>query len=171
MDIFSQRRFWVAALPVIVLVANSFGVPLTEDVLNFLKTEYPKAFGEARVRAYGFPGIRQTRWIVGRHQLTLGEVQSGVRHADAIARTAWPVELHDTGKGYVWQTFAQDHTHYVPLGALVPAEADNVCAAGRCIDADLAALSSVRVMGPCMAMGMAVARGELPARRPPTAAG
>jgi len=33
-DIFKQRRFWVAALPVVVLVANAFGVPLTEDVLT-----------------------------------------------------------------------------------------------------------------------------------------
>ena len=30
-------------------------------------------------------------------------------------------------------------------------------AAGRCIDGDAAALSSVRVMGPCMAMGAAAA--------------
>jgi len=37
-------------------------------------------------------------------------------------------------------------------------EGDNVVAAGRCIDADLPALSSVRVMGPCMAMGAAAAK-------------
>ena len=48
--------------------------------------------------------------------------------------------------------------HYVPLGSLVPAEGDNVVAAGRCIDADNAALSSVRVMGPCIAMGAAAAK-------------
>ena len=47
--------------------------------------------------------------------------------------------------------------HYIPLGSLTPAEADNLVAAGRCIDADLAALSSVRVMGPCIAMGAAAA--------------
>ncbi len=41
----------------------------------------------------------------------------------------------------------------MPLGSMTPVEADNVVAAGRCIDADLAALSSVRVMGPCIAMG------------------
>jgi hypothetical protein len=40
---------------------------------------------------------------------------------------------------------------------LTPADADNVVAAGRCIDADSAALSSVRVMGPCIAMGAAAA--------------
>jgi len=45
----------------------------------------------------------------------------------------------------------------VPFGSLVPAEAANIVAAGRCIDADSAALSSVRVMGPCIAMGAAAA--------------
>ena len=47
--------------------------------------------------------------------------------------------------------------HYVPFGSLVPAEADNIVAAGRCIDGDTAALSTVRVMGPCIAMGAAAA--------------
>ena len=45
----------------------------------------------------------------------------------------------------------------MPFGGLVPAEADNIVAAGRCIDGDNAALSSVRVMGPCIAMGSAAA--------------
>ena len=47
--------------------------------------------------------------------------------------------------------------HYVPLGALIPEGADNLLAAGRCIDGDPAALSSVRVMGPCIATGAAAA--------------
>lgn len=34
MDIFKQRRFWVALLPVAVMTANAFGVPLTEEVLS-----------------------------------------------------------------------------------------------------------------------------------------
>jgi hypothetical protein len=47
--------------------------------------------------------------------------------------------------------------HYVPFGSLTPAETDNVIAVGRCIDADPVALSSVRVMGPCIAMGAGAA--------------
>ena len=47
--------------------------------------------------------------------------------------------------------------HTVPFGSLAVAGADNLCAVGRCIDADSAALSSVRVMGPCIAMGAAAA--------------
>lgn len=125
--------------------------------VKFLMEQFPDCFGKAKIRSYGMPGIRQTRWIVGRHQLSLEEVRQGFRHPDAIGRTAWPVELHDHGAGYAWQTFPEDHAHYIPLGSLIPEEADNLCAAGRCIDADLAALSSVRVMGPCMAMGAAAA--------------
>lgn len=48
-----------------------------------------------------------------------------------------------------------EHVHYIPLGSQVPPEGDNLVAAGRCIDADLAALSSVQ--WPCMAMGAAAA--------------
>src|SRR5262245_29210017 len=133
------------------------GKAQADRVLHFLRREYPEAFGEARVRSYGLPGIRQTRWIAGRAQLTLDDVRAGTRFADAIARTAWPIELHDRAEGYVWEPFSDDHVHYVPFGSLVPAEAANIVAAGRCIDGDSAALSSVRVMGPCIAMGAAAA--------------
>ena len=133
------------------------GKAQADRCVEFLMTEFPACFGNSHVRAYGNPGIRQTRWIAGRHQLTLDEVRNGTKFEDAIGRTAWPVELHDTGAGYVWQTFPEDHTHYIPLGSLTPVEADNVVAAGRCVDADLAALSSIRVMGPCIAMGHAAA--------------
>jgi flavin-dependent dehydrogenase len=133
------------------------GKAQADKVLHFLKSEYPTAFGAARVRSYGLPGIRQTRWIAARHQLTVDDVRAGTTFPDAIARTAWPIELHDRAESYVWEPFPDDHVHYVPFGSLVPAEADNIVAAGRCIDGDSAALSSVRVMGPCIAMGAAAA--------------
>jgi len=40
---------------------------------------------------------------------------------------------------------------------MTPPGAGNLVAAGRCVDGDAAALSSVRVMGPCAAMGAAAA--------------
>jgi hypothetical protein len=128
-----------------------------DKVVLYLKAEYPDTFKNARVRTYGQLGIRQTRWIAGRHHLTAEEVRTGKRFDDSIARTAWPIELHDTPQGYVWEPFAEDHMHYVPMGSLTSAEADNLVAVGRCIDGDVAALSSVRVMGPCIAMGAAAA--------------
>jgi len=128
-----------------------------DRALALLRAEFPKAFGEARVRAYGFPGRRQTRWIRGVHQLSVDEVRSGVEFPDAVARTAWPIELHDRSDGYVWEMFSADHVHYVPLRSMTPPSVANLVAAGRCVDGDAAALSSVRVMGPCSAMGAAAA--------------
>jgi len=133
------------------------GKAQADRVVEFLRAEFPEVFGKAAVRSYGLPGRRQTRWVQAVHQLTVDEVRAGTRFPDAVARTAWPIELHDTPDGYVWETFGADHLHYVPLRSMAPPEVANLLVAGRCVDGDAAALSSVRVMGPCAAMGHAAA--------------
>ena len=143
--------------PVEVTIKSLEGKVQADRAVAFLRGEYPMAFGKARVRTYGGLGIRQTRWIVGRQQLTVEDVRAGRAFPDAVARTGWPIELHDTPQGHVWEPFGDDHLHTVPFGSLVSPECDNLVAAGRCIDGDVAALSSVRVMGPCIAMGAAAA--------------
>jgi hypothetical protein len=136
----------------------------TDAVIRFLHAEFPDIFGGARVRVYGNPGIRQTRWIVGRRQLTLADIRGTHRHEDAIARCAWWVELHDTAELVHWERFPDGHVYYIPLSCMVPAGADNIVAAGRCVDADTHALSAIRVMGPCIAMGTAAAHALTLAR-------
>ena len=143
--------------PIAATRAQPAGRAQADRVVEFLRAEFPAAFGRARVRAYGFPGRRQTRWVAARQQLTIDDVRAGTRFPDAVARTAWPVELHDSPTGYVWETFGPDHLHYVPLAAMTPSDVHNLLVAGRCVDGDAAALSSVRVMGPCAAMGHAAA--------------
>jgi 2-polyprenyl-6-methoxyphenol hydroxylase-like FAD-dependent oxidoreductase len=143
--------------PIAASRAQIDGKAQADRAVAFLRAEFPEAFGEARVRTYGFPGRRQTRWVKAVHQLTLDEVRAGTRFPDAVARTAWPVELHDSPEGYVWETFGPEHVHYVPLRSMTPPDVHNLLVAGRCVDGDAAALSSVRVMGPCGAMGMAAA--------------
>jgi hypothetical protein len=128
-----------------------------DRVVAFLRAEFPRIFAHAQVRAYGTPGIRQTRWIVGRRQVTLDDIEAARRPPDAVGRCAWWVELHDAPALVHWQAFAPDHVYYIPLGCMVPEGADNLVAAGRCVDADLHALSAIRVIGPCIAMGAAAA--------------
>jgi hypothetical protein len=138
-----------------------------DDIIRFLHAEFPRIFANARVRAYGHPGLRQTRWIVGRHQLSMEEIQSGGRPADAAARCAWWVELHDAPGLVHWERFDPDHVYYIPLGCMIPRDADNIVAVGRCVDADVRALSAIRVMGPCIAMGAAAAHAlDLAGSRP-----
>jgi 2-polyprenyl-6-methoxyphenol hydroxylase-like FAD-dependent oxidoreductase len=128
-----------------------------DHAIAFLKAEFPQIFGRARIRAYGNPGLRQTRWIVGRRQLTLEDIRRGIKPADAVARCAWWVELHSAKDLVHWERFEPDHVYYIPLACMIPRDADNIVAAGRCVDADVQALSAIRVMGPCIAMGTAAA--------------
>jgi hypothetical protein len=129
-----------------------------DNAIRFLRAEFPRIFANAQIRTYGNPGLRQTRWIVGRRQLTVDEIRSGERPADAAARCAWWVELHNATDLVHWERFAPDHVYYIPLSCMIPREADNIVAAGRCVDADVSALSAIRVMGPCIAMGAAAAQ-------------
>ncbi len=128
-----------------------------DNIVRFLRTEFPRIFENARVRTYGNPGIRQTRWIVSRRQLTVEDIRTTERPPDAAARCAWWVELHGTKELVHWERFADGHVYYIPLGCMLPKDADNIVAAGRCVDADSHALSAIRVMGPCIAMGTAAA--------------
>ena len=128
-----------------------------DAIITFLRAEFPRIFANAKVRTYGNPGIRQTRWIVSRKQLTVDDIRSTARPPDAVARCAWWVELHNAKDLVHWEQFPADHVYYIPLNCMTPKDADNIVAAGRCVDADTQALSAIRVMGPCIAMGMAAA--------------
>ncbi len=83
--------------------------------------------------------------------------RTGERPRDAAARCAWWVELHNTAELVHWEQFNEGHVYYIPLSCMTPKGADNIVAAGRCVDGDSHALSAVRVMGPCIAMGTAAA--------------
>lgn len=128
-----------------------------DNMVTFLQEEFPDIFAGASVRKYGNPGLRQSRWIKSNDQLTLSDIRSGSRPDDAVARCSWSVELHDSPDNVHWEHFDSGHVYYIPLSCMVPAEADNLVAAGRCVDADTYALSAIRVIGPCMAMGAAAA--------------
>ncbi|HEX6508835.1 MAG TPA: FAD-dependent oxidoreductase, partial [Chloroflexota bacterium] len=128
-----------------------------DGVLRFLRGEFAAIFANARIRTYGNPGLRQTRWIVGSRQLTLDDIRKAERPPDAAARCAWWVELHNAKELVHWERFPDNHVYYIPLSCMVPKDADNIVVAGRCVDADSHALSAIRVMGPCIAMGTAAA--------------
>ena len=70
-----------------------------DALLALFKRELPEAFREAKVAVYGNAGIRQTRTIVGRSHVTVEDIATGARPPDAIARTAWPIELHGEMSG------------------------------------------------------------------------
>jgi len=127
-------------------------------VTEFLKTL--PAFGRAFVSHVAAQvGVRESRRVVGRYQLTRDDVLSGRKFDDAVARASWPIELWETGRlGATYEYLEDGQTYDIPLRSLQARDVDNLFMAGRCMSATHEALGSARVIGTCLATGEAVGR-------------
>lgn len=102
-------------------------------------------------------GVRETRRVEGEYALSEDDVLSGRRFDDGVGRAAWPIERHVPGGHTEWR-FLEPGTWYgIPYRCLVAKGLANLWVAGRCLSAEPAAFASVRVIGPCMLEGQAVA--------------
>jgi glycine/D-amino acid oxidase-like deaminating enzyme len=99
-------------------------------------------------------GVRQTRQIVAMERLSNVDVLEKRKHPDAIARSAWPIELHAGEKPRV--EWLRDDFYEIPYGCFVPARGDNLLVAGRCLSAEHEAMASARVTAQCFAYGQAI---------------
>jgi hypothetical protein len=102
-------------------------------------------------------GVRETRRIVGRYQLSVDDVMSCVDFADAIGVNGWPVEAHVAGDVIIrFPTIADARGfHQLPFRMIVPRGIENLYVAGRCASMTHEGQSSARVSGPCYVMGQA----------------
>jgi hypothetical protein len=127
-------------------------------VTEFLKTLPP--FGRAFL-SHVAPqvGVRETRRVVGRYELTRDDVLSGRKFEDAVARASWPIELWQDGHlGATYEYLTDGQTYDIPLRSLQARDIANLFMAGRCMSATHDALGSVRVIGTCLATGEAVGK-------------
>jgi hypothetical protein len=101
-------------------------------------------------------GVRETRRILGEYQITADDVLSARKFDDVIARSTYPIDIHNpSGKGTVLQRVPEGDAYDIPLRCLIPLEAANLLVAGRCISGSHEAHSSYRVMPVAMATGQA----------------
>lgn len=101
-------------------------------------------------------GVRETRRVIGRYELTREDVLSGRQFADGIARASWPIELWDDGRlGPTYEWLDDGLCYDIPRRSLEARDLDNFFMAGRCISATHEALGSARVIGTCLATGEA----------------
>lgn len=99
-------------------------------------------------------GIRETVRIVGKQTVTEEKYLSGERYGDDVCFAYYPVDLHDAssyGRKKIYHE--PEVVPTVPRGALLPKGSRNLITAGRCISADRASLSALRVEAACMATG------------------
>jgi len=110
---------------------------------------YAPGFEDAKLRTYGMTlGVRDTRKIIGRYELTEDDVRNEGRFEDSIG--IFP-EFID---GYGVLVLPSSGRYFqVPYGALVPQKIGNLLVAGRCISGDKISHASVRNMMCCTVSG------------------
>jgi hypothetical protein len=122
-------------------------------------------------------GIRDGRRIHGRYQVVVTDLISGARHADAVCRCSFNIDIHhpDPKAGTSLERHHPTVQAYdIPYRALLPRDVDGLLLAGRCISGDFQAHASYRVTGIATTLGqvagiaaaLAVRRGELPHQVP-----
>ncbi len=105
-----------------------------------------------------FIGVRETRRIVGKHQLTVEDLQKNNRYDDAIATGCWFLDVHPqettTDKPFTGSGF-QPKPYDISYRTLIPQQVTNLLVAGRCHSATKEAAASSRVTVTAMALGEA----------------
>ena len=101
-------------------------------------------------------GVRESRRVLGRAYLTVQDYEVGRTFDDGIARVTYPIDIHNPdGKGTVIRRLPAGAWYEVPYRCLVPRGVENLLIASRCISADHATHSSLRVMPPVCSIGQA----------------
>lgn len=128
-----------------------------QDIQRYL-IDYVPGFNAAYfTKMAPFIGIRETRRIVGKYILTAGDILSCRRFEDSIAVASYPLDIHHPEGGGCTLTWCGD-CYDIPYRSLIPEKIENLIIAGRCISSTHEAMSAIRVMAPCMAMGEAAGR-------------
>ncbi|HEY8964820.1 MAG TPA: FAD-dependent oxidoreductase [Candidatus Methylacidiphilales bacterium] len=115
-------------------------------------------------------GIRETRHVRCRYQLTGNDVLHGKRFDDAIANGSYRVDIHHPNKPGITLRYLDGREEYnrpgmpgessrwrpetpenptfyqIPFRAMIPKECPNLLVAGRMLDADPVAHAAIRVM-------------------------
>jgi hypothetical protein len=122
----------------------------------FLK-RYVPGFERAYVVQSGVNiGVRETRRILGDYQLTVDDILQARKFPDVIARSTYPVDIHNPeGSGTLLKRLPPGEAYDIPLRCLLPRDVEDVLVAGRCISGTHEAHSSYRVMPVSMATGQA----------------
>jgi len=100
-------------------------------------------------------GIRTDERGQGIELLTEDQVLSCAKPDNGVALGVWPIEYWGAERKPVLKYFDVDDGYWIPAGALVSRNMDNLFFAGRALSATEMAIASARVMGTCLETGFA----------------
>jgi len=127
--------------------AEQIGRQQVAEMIGLLKKQVP-AFKNAYIQKMAAHiGVRESRRVLGQYILTAEEILAGNKFADGIARSVYPVDIHNpAGTGTVIKHLPDGEYYEVPFRCLVPRGMHNLLIGSRCISATHEAHSSLRVM-------------------------
>ena len=116
-------------------------------------------FRNARIAATATQiGVRESRRIAGVYTLTRDDIVAGRTFDDAVARSAYPIDIHNpSGSGTTTHRLPAGTSYEIPYRCLVPRAVDGLLVAGRCISTTHEALASTRLTPTVMTLGQAAA--------------
>lgn len=151
LDIFSRSEAW------------SKGRELAVKYHNFYRENVNGFEQSSLTLSADMLGVRESRRIVGEYQMIADDYFARRHFEDEIGSFAYPIDIHagvsDSKKQaavekYITQVAYQKGENYgIPYRALLPKNTVNLLVAGRCISADRAMQSSIRVVPGCMISG------------------
>ncbi len=123
-----------------------------EDIQRYLVNYVPGFENAYFLKTAPFLGIRETRRIKGQYTMDRDDIMSCRHFDDAIAVASYPLDIHHPVGGGCTLEWCGD-CYDIPYRSLVPLHIKNLLVAGRAISTTHEAMSAIRVMAPCMAMG------------------
>jgi len=136
------------------------------QLVAFFQRDVP-GFAQARLAATATQiGVRESRRIVGDYTLTADDVLHARTFPDAVARSAYPIDIHNpSGSGTTTHRLAPGASYEIPYRCLLPVGIEDLLVAGRCISTTHEALASTRLTPTVMTLGQAAGTAAALAHR------
>jgi len=127
-----------------------------DEMVRFLK-KHISGFENSYLMKMGTQiGVRESRRVIGKYVLTAEDVLEARHFDDDIACASYNIDIHNpAGTGTELKSLAPGTYYQIPYRCLVPNNVINLIIASRCISADHAAHSSLRVQPIVWAIGQA----------------
>ena len=134
--------------------AVTFGRKMMHRLAGFFIKNVP-GFEKAYIsREASMVGVRESWRIRGKYYMTDKEYTDARHFHDAVARTAYPIDIHDVNLD-LSKKLKKGEYYEIPYRALVTNEISNLLVVGRCASGSFAAQASFRIQPTCMSMGEA----------------
>lgn len=125
-------------------------------VVDFLQKDVPGFENAYLIDTAPQVGVRETRRAQADYLMTAGDILSGARFEDAIARGCYGIDIHgQVGEKSRMDELEEGKWYEIPLRSLLVRDAENLMVAGRCIGATREGHAALRIMPTSSATGEA----------------